>query len=102
MAFKDRLNVQAYTCANRRYRTNTDKGHPHGTGQAKGSVFPQALVNTGYSLWLEHVTGAEGEEVFWLMWYDGQGSPTIPMSGVFDGPDIQTISRGLASFIQVP
>ena len=102
MAFKHRLNGQAYTCSNSRYHTNTDKGSPHGVGNALGSVFPQALVNTGYSLWLEHVLGPDGEEVFWLMWYDQQGSPTIPLSGIFDGPDIQTISRGLASFIEIP
>jgi len=102
MAFKDRLNGQAFTCANRRFQTNISKGHPHGVGNAGGSVFAQALVNSGYSLWLEYVSGKDGEEMFWLMWYDPDGSPTIPLSGVFEAPDIQEISRGLASFIQVP
>lgn len=102
MAHKDRLNGQPFTCANKRYQTNVSKGHPHGPGTAKGSVFPQALVNTGYSLWLEHVLSTDDEEAFWLMWYDGQGLPTIPMSGVFGASDIQEITRGLASFIQVP
>ena len=101
MAEKHRLNDQPFTCHNRNYQTDIRRGYPHGVGNAKGSVFPDALVNTGHSLWLEYVTGVE-DEVFWLMWYDPNGSPTIPLSGIFHSQDIQTISRGLASFIQVP
>jgi hypothetical protein len=32
------------------------KGRPHGEGNASGSVFDAALVNSGgYSLWFEYV-----------------------------------------------
>jgi hypothetical protein len=106
MAFKDRLNGIAYTCRNRRYQTNIGRNgsHPHGAGQAMGSVFPHWLVNhNGYSLWLEHVfEPTTGAEWFWLMWYDPNGDPTIPLSGVFDAADIQEMVGRLASFIQVP
>lgn len=103
MAANHRLNGQPYTCSNKRFETNVAKGHPHGPGQASGSVFAQALAGAAPSLWLEHVTDKlEGRDTFWLMWYDHQGNPTIPLSGVLDAPDIQEVSRRLASFIQVP
>ena len=67
------------------------------------SVFPTALANTGYSLWLEHVTDKlYGQGTYWLMWYDPHGNPTIPLSGVLNAPDIQEMTRQLASFLQVP
>jgi hypothetical protein len=93
-----------YTCANKRFETDISKGRHHGAGQAAGSVFDQPLVGGGgYSLWLEYVTDrVDHRDVFWFMWYDSNGSPTIPLSGVFDSADIQEISRRLASFIQVP
>lgn len=45
----------------------TSKGRPHGDGNAKGSVFSQSLIESNYSLWLEHVSSRDGEELFWLM-----------------------------------
>jgi hypothetical protein len=31
----------SYTCENSRYKTNTDKGHSHGSkGEAEGNVLP--------------------------------------------------------------
>jgi hypothetical protein len=104
MALRHRINGAAYTCENLRYGTNTGKGYAHGPSQASGSVFAQPLViHNGYSLWLEHVTEkATSAETFWLMWYDPNGSPTIPLSGVFDAPDIQEMASRLAAFIQVP
>jgi hypothetical protein len=104
LAFKDRLNDIAFTCSNRRFETDISKGHPHGNGQVIGSVFPQPVFGgIGYTLWLEYVTDKlDGHHVFWLMWYDTNGSPTIPLSGVFDASDIQGIASRLATFIQVP
>ncbi len=104
MARKDRIDDQAFTCGNYRFETDTLKGHPHGTDQSPGSVFEQPLIeHDGYSLWLEHVRGKRGDsDCYWLMWYDLEGSPTIPLSGVFDASDIQTLAARLAAFILVP
>jgi hypothetical protein len=104
MSARHRINGTVdYTCENVGYVTNVSKGYVHGRGQARGSVFRQSLIrHGGYSLWLEHVTEkASGADTFWLMWYHG-GIPTIPLSGVLDASDIQTMAGRLASFIQVP
>jgi hypothetical protein len=88
----------SYTCENRRYKTNTEKGHPHGSkGEAKGNVLPGPLFDGGsYSLWLEHVVEKKTEkEVFWLMWYR-DGVPTIPASGVLNAKNLDTIISNLA------
>lgn len=84
MARKDRLDDQPFTCSNQRYNTDIDHGEPHATADALGSVFREPLVdNGGYTLWLEHVIDRKhGSRTFWLMWYDRDGSPTIPASGV--------------------
>ncbi|HUZ72960.1 MAG TPA: hypothetical protein VMU87_08235 [Stellaceae bacterium] len=89
-----------FTCENRRYLTDINKGKPHGAGFAKGSVFDSSLITHGsYTLWLEHVLEkGTGAETYWLMWYDG-GRPTIPLSGVLDKSEIQEMSRQLASFV---
>jgi hypothetical protein len=104
MAFQHRLNGIAFTCSNRRFNTNITKGHPHGNGQAVGSVFAQPLFwSLSNSLWLEYVEDkVDGVEVFWLMWYDANGSPTIPLSGVFEASDIKEIAKRLAGFIDIP
>lgn len=107
MSKRHRRDGQAFTCSNRWFETNVAKeeGYPHGPGQAGGSVFPEALITTekGYSLWLAHVTDKrEGPDTFWLMWYDPDGSPTIPFSAVINAAEIQEIARGLASFIRMP
>jgi hypothetical protein len=102
LAAKHRLNGQPFTCSNSKYETNVQKGHAHGTGNASGSVFPHPIVQHGYSLWLEYVTCKDdGADVFWLMWYDGNGDPTIPLSGVLNADDIQIVSESLASFIKI-
>lgn len=89
-----------YSCGNRRYRTNIYKGMAHGSASTKGSVFSSPLVNHGYSLWLEHVEEIEtGNEVYWLMWYEANGIPTIPMSGIFDKSELLEMIKQLASFI---
>ncbi len=104
MAFKNRYQGHAYTCANRRFHTDITKGHQHKSGGARGSVFQKPIIEDGsYSLWLEHVVDEEdGRDVFWLMWYDKSGSPTIPLSGVFEAADIRQMAARLAAYIQVP
>jgi hypothetical protein len=90
-----------FTCENRRYQTNVDKGFEHGPGNPRGSVFDTAVFeNDGYSLWLEHVIEPKtGEEVFWLMWYDPSGNPTIRASGVFNRDDFKQIVGKLTEFV---
>jgi hypothetical protein len=98
MAAKDRFEAKPFTCANRRFRTHIEIGQPHGNGQAGGSVFPDPLVdNGGYTLWLEHVTevGDEDGGLFWFMWYDQSGSPTIPASGVLNLDQIKEMTNRL-------
>lgn len=98
------ISGQPYTCRNSRFQTDLSKGKSHGTGNASGSVFDGPLIdNGGYSLWLEYVEDYKyGENLFWLMWYDSNGAPTIPLSGVFDIDQLRTMNSQLASFIQVP
>ncbi|GJD88225.1 hypothetical protein BHAOGJBA_1738 [Methylobacterium hispanicum] len=89
-----------YTCENARFMTNLNKGHPHGPGQARGSVFPVPLVHSGYSLWLEHITDKkEGTEAFWLMWYDQRGAPTIPASGAMWPDQLREMIAQLSAFV---
>ena len=88
----DRLN---FTCENRQFKTNIGRGHPHGTGQPRGSVYEEPLlISNGWSLWLEHVVNVNDDSnVLWLMWYDGE-KPAIPMSGIFGLGDFeQMLSR---------
>jgi hypothetical protein len=93
-----------FTCRNKRFQTDVTKGEPHGAGNARGSVFDDALINNGgYSLWLEHVEDhLHGGDIFWLMWYDQNGAPTIPASGVFDLAELRSMNSRLSAFIQVP
>lgn len=95
---------QPYTCRNSRFQTDLTRGKPHGAAQARGSVFNAPLVNNGgYSLWLEYVEDHKfGGNMFWLMWYDGNGAPTIPASGVFDETQLRDMNSQLATFIRVP
>jgi hypothetical protein len=91
-----------YTCENWAFKTNVSKGHAHGTfSQALGSVFDRPLISAdGYSLWLEHVVEkANQQEVYWLMWYDRDGVPTIPLSGVFTKDNLQEMVSLLAGFV---
>ncbi len=80
-----------FTSGNARFHTDTDRGHPHGIDQAKGSYFPDPvkLNSDGYSLWLEYVSdnlgpGGWSPTPLWLMWYDPEGNPTIAHSATFD------------------
>jgi hypothetical protein len=105
MACKDRIIEDvmpvSYTCKNRRFWTDTRMGYAHGKCATLGSVFagPLARNDSGYSLWLEHVTNLDGDPFYWLMWYDPEGCPTIPLSGIMDRNHIADMSRQLAGFI---
>jgi hypothetical protein len=92
----------AFSCENRRFMTNITKGEPHSPySSTLGNVLDTPLIDYGdYSLWLEHVTEKEsGEEIYWLMWYDEQGCPTIPLSGVFGRGDLETMVGRLTRFV---
>ncbi|MGY6770193.1 hypothetical protein [Komagataeibacter sp. NFXK3] len=89
--------TEPFTCANARYRTDTRHGHPHGRGQARGSVLPTPLAthaDTGDTLWLEYVRAPEGER-FWLMWYDAHGLPRLTNSAVMDHANLAIMLRAL-------
>lgn len=92
----------SFSCKNRRYRTNIAKGVAHSPlSQTLGSVFPAPLIqHNGHSLWLEHVEEIEtSTELYWLMWYDSQGLPTIPLSGVFDRVELSAMVSRLTDFV---
>lgn len=92
--------VIPFTCENRRYMTDVTAGLPHApNGEALGSVLEGSLFDFGNaSIWLEHVIErATGEKCYWLMWYDSDGRPTIPLSGVFDHGDIERAAQALRS-----
>jgi hypothetical protein len=64
-------------------------------------VIKTAVIDHGdYSLWLEHVAEkGGGRELYWLMWYNGQGVPLIPASGVFGKSDLATMHARLTEFV---
>ena len=103
LAAKDRIYINNepinFTCRNRRYQTNTSKGFVHGTGTVKGSVLEEPLYSdreSGYSMWLEHVIErSTSKEVYWFMWYDGKGIPTLPLSSVFEKEKRLTIINNI-------
>lgn len=99
-------NRMPYTCENILYKTDITRGNPSNTQHMKrGSVFNQSLIDSqSHSLWLEYVIDKQNDdtELFWLMWYDSQGKPTIPLSGIFRRNDIQLMVGRLAEFILIP
>lgn len=105
MAVKDQLTEASgrsipFTCRNKRFETNIEKGVPHGACATRGSVFDEPLIETdGYSLWLEHVLEpATLHEYYWLMWYR-DGVPTIPLSGIFDRDELSQMIGRLGRFV---
>lgn len=91
-----------FSCENRRFRTNLLKGFSHMPySETPGSVLQNSLIDSnGYTLWLEHVIDkASNEEIYWLMWYDPDGKPTIPMSGVFGKVDLEQMVAQLTRFV---
>lgn len=91
-----------FTCQNYGFETNIEKGEPHRpNSNVRGSVFAEPLIDhDGYSLWIEHVRERQaGGECYWLMWYDNEGIPTIPLSGVFDRGDLESMVARLARLV---
>lgn len=93
-----------FSCGNDRFWTNINKGYPHGVSSTRGSALKDPVVspseNDGYSLWLEHVVEAKGEgELYWLMWYDENGKPTISMSAIFNKEELAGMVKQLVSFV---
>ncbi|MGD0992539.1 MAG: hypothetical protein ABR998_08715 [Gemmatimonadales bacterium] len=88
-----------FSCSNSAYRTNVSAGDRHGRSKTLGSVFAKPLVSAhGYTLWLEHVLESKtGEQLYWLMWYDRLGKPTVPMSSVFGKSDLRKMLFLLAT-----
>lgn len=91
--------AMSFTNQNNRYRTNTDKGHTHGLGQPRGSVFEEPIFTDGDSLWLEHVIDIKTcrDDLYWLMWYDVHGRATTRVSGILSRDDLKAPSRNLSS-----
>src|SRR5258708_4948953 len=83
--------------------TDLSRGYAHSAlhPNSTGSVLPDPLFNFGEaSIWLEHVVDRHsGERCFWLMWYDAEGNPTIPMSGVFGVDEIEQASTALRNLV---
>lgn len=92
-----------FSCGNDRFWTNIDKGFPHGASSTRGSALKDPVIpaseSGGYSLWLEHVVDANEEELYWLMWYDENGKPTIPMSAIFNKEELAAMVKQLVSFV---
>lgn len=87
-----------FTCMNKRYMTDVTAGFPHAPrGEARGSVIEGPLFDyEDASIWLEHVVDREtGETCYWLMWYNTDGRPTIPLSGVFGRSEIERATEAL-------
>lgn len=101
-----RINAPAnpipYSCQNRRFQTDIRRGYPHAPSGTLGSAVPEPLVRSeGYTLWLEHVNerADENADWYWLMWYDPEGLPTIPLSGVFDRQQLAGMVEQLLSLV---
>jgi hypothetical protein len=94
-----------FTCTNRGFETNLQKGKTHARRRAKGSVFRSPLVTTDdrYTLWLEHaINQRTRQQTYWLMWYDPNGVPTIPASSVIDATEIRELGKRLCDFVEIP
>jgi hypothetical protein len=93
-----------YSCENYGYRTDIGNGQPHSSYAAtRGSVTGQPLVRTsqGATLWIEHVEEVKNstQKCYWLMWYDPDGKPTIPLSGVLDKTELGRLAQQLMQFV---
>lgn len=86
-----------FTCVIGKHRTDLDAGHPHGAGEARGSVFPEPLSRQGaLTLWLEHVVDTKTDErAFWLMWYRA-GKPVVSWTPVLDADEVAALGERLA------
>jgi hypothetical protein len=87
-----------FSCQSGRYRTDVDRGEPHGSYAAtRGCALRQPLADrSGYTLWLEHVVQNGGNaEQYWLVWYDPFGAPATGTNGVLDARDLLHMSEAL-------
>ena len=84
----DSGNPVPFSCENKKFRTDTRYGFAHTPHVSRGSVVAEHLLEAdeGLTLWLEHVEQKSDPDArwFWLMWYDEEGKPKMPMSAVFD------------------
>ena len=96
----------AFSCANRRFETDLGCGQRHRSSPTLGSVTGEPLVSDPeYSLWLEHVRDrhdeARGREegLYWLIWYNDEQKPVIPLSAVFNRQQLANMARQLMQFL---
>ncbi len=92
-----------FSCKNKKYQTDVNKGQSHWNVPTLGSVTGQALItgDNGYTLWLEHVHSEyePQEEFYWLMWYDSDGMPAVPMNSIFNRDQLTDMVRQLMRFV---
>ncbi|MCF8354994.1 MAG: hypothetical protein K9H48_11120 [Melioribacteraceae bacterium] len=64
-------------------------------------MFEEPLIDSNdHTLWLEYVIDKDGnDDIYWLMWYNSEGCPTIPMSAVFNTDDLGNMIKQLTKFI---
>jgi len=78
-----------FTCENHGYKTDITMGSNKGRKGSPGSALRSSLVEhtDGRSLWLEYVKGKvannKKEQLFWFIWYDKDGKPTMNGGTVF-------------------
>lgn len=98
-----------FSCVNPRGRFRTDTGGqrggyshaPHSATLGSALPGPLIVIPDGSSLWLEHVIDSrDGWDPLWLMWYDKQGNPRLTMSGVFDLPQLASMTDSLVEFLK--
>jgi hypothetical protein len=91
-----------FSCENTRFATNLEKGNLHKPkAQTAGNVLENPLLEDDQaSLWLEHVIDKNTyDELYWLMWYNSEGFPIMPMSSVFDKDDLKKMVSNLIKFV---
>lgn len=95
-----------YTCTNNNFQTNINLGFHHGTNNTRGSVLNTPLhIDNECSLWIEHVTDHSNprKRLYWLMWYNANGTPTINTSAIFDKNEVKALINNLvSSFLNIP
>lgn len=65
-------------------------------------MFDTSLISGTLSLWLEYVRNKKGgQNTYWLMWYDDEGTPKLPMSGVISENELKTMTSRLTEFINL-
>lgn len=85
----------AFTCKNALFQTNISK--PLNTFYP-GSVTQKPIYEdrNGKTLLLERVIHNNGEKYYWFMWYQKDGLPLIPLSGVIDEDHILEVIKNIS------